>query len=254
MLSTEVWQTFLKTGDSEAREKLISENLRLVYHVAWQILRKSPGDLELDELVSAGTIGLMEAIDKFDPSRGFAFSTLAAPRIRGAILDDLRKRDSIPRSVRTKRRSVDEARDSLMRTLKRDPLPAETARELGIEMEEYWRWEKATRYAQPTSLDQLKASEPTGVSSSSQYSTLSAPTIDLDAQINSGEEIEILREELMNLDQRDRMVLTLCYLRGLKLREIGEIIGLTESRVSQIRCEALQQLRIRMIRLREEVA
>jgi RNA polymerase sigma factor for flagellar operon FliA len=141
-----------------------------------------------------------------------------------------------------------------MRTLKRDPLPEETARELGIETEEYWKWDQATKSAYPASLDQLTGIEPKDTSWSSRKTQFSAPTDDLDAQINSSEEVQILREELGKLDQRDRLVLTLYYLKGLKLHEIGEVVGLTESRISQIRCKALRQLRISMKRLREEVA
>lgn len=254
MLSTELWKTFLNTGDSEAREQLISENLRLVYHVAWQVLRGCPGEIELDELVGAGTIGLMNAIDKFEPSRGFAFSTFAAPRIRGAILDDLRKRDSIPRSIRKKKRDVNEAKDSLMLRLKRDPRPEETAGELGIELEEFWSWDRAANAVHPTSLDQPGRLCWNDSSCPPVKADLLAPTADLDGQISTSEEIRILHEELENLDPRHRLVLTLYYLEGLKQREIGNAIGLTESRVSQIRAEALQMLRVRMNKLREEVA
>lgn len=253
MGSTELWEAFQEHGDAEARDQLVSEHLRLVYHVAWQIMRSCPQEVEFEELLSAGTIGLMNAIEKFDPSRGLAFSTLAAPRIRGAILDDLRKRDTVPRSVRRKQREVNSARENLMHSLNRDPLPEETANELGIDLEEYWKWKKDTEGAYPVSLDQLPGS--TGEASLSYESF--APTLDsddMDGQINYSEEVQILRDELLKLDHRDRLVVSLYYFQGLKLHEIATVMDLTESRISQIRSKALQQLRGRLKRLREEVA
>ena len=253
MGSTELWKAFQEDGDTEARDQLVSEHLRLVYHVAWQIMRSCPKDMEFEELLSAGTIGLMNAIEKFDPSRGLAFSTLAAPRIRGAILDDLRKRDTVPRSVRRKQREVSHARENLMKSLNRDPRPEETADELGIELEEYWKWKKATEGAYPVSLDHLPGSnEETGLS----YESF-APSLDpddLDGQINFSEEVSILRDEIRKMDHRDRLVVSLYYFQGLKLHEIASVIGLTESRISQIRTKAIQQLRGQLKHLREHVA
>jgi len=250
---TELWEAFQEHGDAEARDQLVSEHLRLVYHVAWQIMRSCPQDVEFEELLSAGTIGLMNAIERFDPSRGLAFSTLAAPRIRGAILDDLRKRDTVPRSVRRKQREVKNAQENLMHSLNRDPLPRETANELGIELEEYWKWKRDTEGAYPVSLDQTPSS-PEETSLSYESFAPSLDSDDVDGQINHSEEVQILRDELMKLDNRDRLVVSLYYFQGLKLHEIATIMGLTESRISQIRSKALQQLRGRLKRLREEVA
>lgn len=253
MGSTELWEAYREDGDTEARDQLVSEHLRLVYHVAWQIMRNCPQDVEFEELLSAGTIGLMNAIDTFEPSRGLAFSTLAAPRIRGAILDDLRKRDTVPRSVRRKQREVNHARESLMQTLNRDPLPEETADALGIELEEYWKWRKDTEGAYPVSLDQLPGSGTESASAfESPYSSLEGE--DLDDHITYTEEVRILRDELLELEHRDRLVVSLYYFQGLKLHEIATVMGLTESRISQIRSKALEQLRNRLKRLREEVA
>lgn len=253
MESTNPWQAYQEHGDMEAREQLISEHLRLVYHVAWQIMRSSPKGVEFDELLSAGTIGLMNAIESFDPSRGLAFSTLAAPRIRGAILDDLRKRDTVPRSVRRKQREVNHARENLMQTLNRDPLPEETAQELGINLEEYWKWEQETEKAFPVSFDQIPDSD-SEKAFSFEYFSPSRDDGDIDSDINYREEVQILRDELLKLDHRDRLVVSLYYFQGLKLAEIASVMGLTESRISQIRSKALQALKKRLKRLREEVA
>jgi len=253
MGSTELWEAYQDRGDQDARDQLISENLRLVYHVAWQIMKNCPQEVEFEELLSAGTIGLMNAIENFDRSRGLAFSTLAAPRIRGAILDDLRKRDTVPRSVRRKQREVNHVRESLMQTLNRDPLPEETAQELGIELEEYWKWKQDTEGAYPVSLDQLPNSGPDSTLTYESFYPAQEKE-DIDAQIAYTEEVDILRDELLELDHRDRLVVSLYYFQGLKLHEIATVMGLTESRISQIRSKALQQLRGRLKRLREEVA
>jgi len=253
MASVDPWEAYQKHGDEDARDRLVSEHLRLVYHIAWKIFKSAPHGVELDELLSAGTIGLMKAIDTFDPSRGLAFSTLAAPRIRGAILDDLRKRDSVPRSVRRKQRHVKQARENLMQTLNREPLPAETAEELGIDLDEYWRWEQDTQGTAALSLDHPPD---TGSGDSLSYESFSwgEADQDLDERMTYAEEVGILREEILNLDHRDRLVVSLYYFQGLKLHEIASIMDLTESRISQIRSQALMRLRLRLKRLREEVA
>jgi RNA polymerase sigma factor for flagellar operon FliA len=245
-----LWQIYREQHDPSARDELISEHLRLVYHVAWQVMRSSPVEVEFDELIGAGTIGLMHAIETFDPGRGLAFSTLAAPRIRGAILDDLRKRDVVPRSVRKKQRRVNKARDALMGTLNRAPRPEETAQELGIELEEFWRWNSESEQALPVSLDQPRnlreGSHVTG------EELLPAQDIDeLEDTLNRDEEIQILKDEILKLKKQERLVLSLYYFEELKLHEIASILGVTESRVSQIRSKAIANLKSRLAHLRE---
>src|SRR5919206_2466360 len=112
-MNNALWQAHA-AGDPAAREQLLSEHLGLVHHVARQMSRTLAVKADFDELVSAGTIGLMSALDSFDPSRGLAFSTFAAPRIRGAILDELRRQDHVPRSIRRKSREIAAARETLM--------------------------------------------------------------------------------------------------------------------------------------------
>jgi RNA polymerase sigma factor for flagellar operon FliA len=137
--------------------------------------------------------------------------------------------------------------------LNRDPLPEETAQELGIDLEEYWKWRRDTEGAYPVSLDHLPGS---GSDSTVSYESFypAQEREDIDAQIAYSEEVQILRDELLELDHRDRLVVSLYYFQGLKLHEIATVMGLTESRISQIRSKALQQLRGRLQRLREEVA
>lgn len=251
MASMSLWKVYREQHDPEAREELISEHLRLVYHVAWQVMRSSPMDVEFDELIGAGTIGLMHAIETFDPDRGLAFSTLAAPRIRGAILDDLRKRDIVPRSIRKKQRKVNKARDSLMGALNRAPRPEETARKLGIDLEEFWRWNSESEQALPVSLDQPKNLK--GGSHVTTEELLPAEDAEeLEESINREEELQILKDEILKLKKQERLVLSLYYFEELKLHEIASILGVTESRVSQIRSKAITNLKSRLSHLRLE--
>src|SRR6195952_4158016 len=140
MESRAQWAAFAN-GDLAARDVLLTENLSLVHHVARQLERKLSNELDHDELVSAGTLGLMAAMTSFDPARGLAFSTFAVPRIRGAILDELRRQDHVPRSVRRKRRELSQARETLMRVHGRAPRDTEVAMHLGVDVETLWRWE-----------------------------------------------------------------------------------------------------------------
>jgi RNA polymerase sigma factor for flagellar operon FliA len=210
-------------------------------------------DVEFDELLGAGTIGLMHAIETFDPDRGLAFSTLAAPRIRGAILDDLRKRDVVPRSVRKKQRQMNRAKDSLMGTLNRSPQPQETAEELGIGLEEYWKWSGESEQALPVSLDQPKNLRD-GSHLSGEELLAGDDAEELEDSINRGEELQILKDEILKLKKQERLVLSLYYFEELKLHEIASILGVTESRVSQIRSKAIQNLKSRLSHLREGAA
>src|SRR5262249_40347690 len=134
------WKAFAK-GDLAARDALLTENLSLVHHVARQLERKLSNELDHDELVSAGTLGLMSAMNAFDPDRGLAFSTFAVPRIRGAILDELRRQDHVPRSVRRKTRDIGAARGALAARLCRQPDDQEVAAALGVDVETLWKWE-----------------------------------------------------------------------------------------------------------------
>ena len=127
----------LATGDITARDALLTENLSLVHHVARQLERKLSNELDHDELVSAGTLGLMAAMNSFDPERGLAFSTFAVPRIRGAVLDELRRQDHVPRSIRRKTRDIGTARSTLAAKLCRMPEDSEIAEALGVDVADF---------------------------------------------------------------------------------------------------------------------
>lgn len=247
-----LWEEYRERGDPEAREKLLAQNLRLVHHVARQLANTLRGDVDFDDLVSAGTIGLINAIENFDPSRGLAFSTFAAPRIRGAILDDLRRWDHAPRSLRRKQRQIQTAREALRASLGREPQDAELAQELGIEIEQLWRWQADTQDAVQVSLDQPVDGAPSDFARTPLDFLIGDDAATTEDKLTHEQEVEILQREILSLTERERLVLSLYYYEELKLHEIATMIGLTESRISQIRSKALATLRERLRPLREE--
>jgi RNA polymerase sigma factor for flagellar operon FliA len=251
MDTTTLWQNYCETADPAARDELLVANLSLVHHVARQMVRNVRQDVDFDEVISAGTIGLIHAVESFDPARGLAFSTYAAPRIRGAILDDLRRRDHVPRSVRRKQRELNKARDTLAGRLDRQPTDQELAEELGVAVEKVWRWQEEAEYASHVSMDE-PAERPKG-RGVTQGETLEDPTgkDNAEAQLNHLEEVALIREGILSLKEQERLVLSLYYFEELKLHEIASILGVTESRVSQIRSKAIANLRAYVGHLRE---
>jgi RNA polymerase sigma factor for flagellar operon FliA len=246
-----LWQAHAG-GDAAAREALLASHLNLVHHVARQLARTLATRADLDELVSAGTVGLMDALDSFDWSRGLAFSTYAVPRIRGAILDELRRLDHVPRSIRRKTRELGAAREALTHELGRAPDTREIAEHMGEDLETVWRWQAEVEGAVHIPLDRA-ATERDDLPTPEQ--TMADPAADsLDERLTLDQEVGFLKDALMRLKEQERIVLSLYYFEELKLHEIATILELTESRVSQIRTKALSKLRAEMAPLRAEVA
>lgn len=251
--TTTLWEQYHTQGSTAARDELLMQNLRLVHHVARQVIRSTRIDAEFDDLVSAGTIGLMNAVDNFDTSRGLAFSTFAAPRIRGAILDDLRRRDHVPRSIRRKQRDLNRARETLMANLDRTPTDTEMASEMGIDHAKLWKWQREAEQSARVSLD--RPLDPDRNRSTTPEEILigddGEEAID---DLNQREELQILRDGILELKDQERIVLSLYYFEELKLHEIATVLGVTESRISQIRSKAIKNLRARLAHLRDEGA
>ena len=238
--SRALWAAYA-AGDVDARDALLRENLSLVHHVARQLARGLAADADIDELVSAGTMGLMSALEAFDLSRGLAFSTFAVPRIRGAILDELRRQDHVPRSVRRKTRSMTSARETLTRSLGRSPTVDELALELGVDAATVWRWQADVEGAVHVPLDR-SATDRDGITASPAEFLGNGEEL-TDDRLTREEEIGLLRTALLALKEQERTVLSLYYFEELKAREIAEVMGVSESRISQIRSKSLGQLR-----------
>ena len=235
-------------GDDAARDAILRENLSLVHHVARQLSRSLAVEADFDELVSAGTIGLMTAVKSFDARRGLAFSTFAVPRIRGSILDELRRQDHVPRSVRRKARDISRARERLMRQLGRRPEDAEMALQLGTDVQTFWRWQSEVEGAVHLSLTSPTADD--GMTVPARVEFLSNDEEATDERLSRESEVAVLREAILRLNDQERTVLSLYYFEELKSADIADVLGISESRVSQIRSKALGRLRAELTPVR----
>lgn len=231
-------------GDVATRDALLQDNLSLVHYVAKQLSRSMSADADPDEMVNIGTLGLMSALESFDEGRGLAFSTYAVPRIRGAILDELRRQDHVPRSIRRKTRDIAQAREALMRELGRAPRDGELAAQLGIGTETLWHWQADMERTLQVSLDGNDGDREEGGAAPIDFLQVSADSAD--ARLEQEEQVAALRTAILELKDQQRTVLSLYYFEELNAREIAEVLNISESRVSQIRSKALSQLRILM--------
>lgn len=247
-----LWERFRTDGDVEARDRLVDRHLPLVHHVARRLERTTGFDVEYEDLVSAGSIGLLEAMASYDTSRGLAFSTHAAPRIRGAILDDRRRRDPLSRGVRRQEREIRRSERTLEATLGREPREHETARAMGVTSETLGGWRLDSEKAHALSLDQpMDDGEGEGLAAGDVVADESGEAIE--ERIVREDEARLVRDAILALPEQDRVVLSLYHFEELKLKEIAEVLGVTESRVSQIRTRALGRLREELADYREEL-
>jgi len=238
-----LWSRYRANGDADARTQLLEQYLGLVHHAAREIGARTPA-MELGDLVSAGTLGLMRALDSFDVSRGLAFSTYAMTRIRGSILDDLRARDWTPRSVRSKSRQHAAAVAQLERRHGRAPKPREIAGALGLDLPTYWTWHSAIQSTTMVSIHESPVETDDGATIEE---TLDNPDAPLPGEeLEAEEQRELLRAAIAELPEKERTVLALYFFEELTLKQIGEVLKLTESRVCQIRTQTLRKLRGRL--------
>ena len=220
-----------------------SRYLGLVYHVAREVGIRTPA-VEVGELVSAGTLGLIRALDSFDLSRGLAFSTYAVRRIRGAMLDDLRSRDWTPRSTRIKSRQLAGTVAELQARLGREPRSREVAEALGVSLEGYWDWRRGAERGVMVSFDAPPAGAEQGAVLEETIENPDAPLPD--HAMMTEERTDGVKAAIARLPEKERTVLALYYYEELNLRQIAEVLHVTESRVSQIRSQALRRLRDRL--------
>jgi RNA polymerase sigma factor for flagellar operon FliA len=231
------WDSWHVSQEATARDWLVVHYASLVKFVAGRLAAGLPKSVDTGDLVSAGVFGLMNAIDKFDPANGAKFETYAIPRIRGAILDGLRALDWVPRSVRSRSRSVQDAIALLEHQLGRTPTDEEISAELKISVEELEKWLSDIAAGSVGPLDHV---------------AMDNTAAEADAQIQPGRAMEegelraAMRAEISRLPEREQAILILYYEDGLTLSEIGEALGVTESRISQIHTKAVLQLRSRL--------
>jgi RNA polymerase sigma factor FliA len=242
------WSEYRSTGDVGVRNRLVERHLALVHHFAQRMEPRTGGAVERGDLISAGALGLMSAVSAYDPGRGFRFSTFAARRIRGAMLDEMRRRDVAPRSVRRKQRDVEDARERLAVELDRVPSHPELATELGVDPQTLWRWKWDVDRSRRVSLTDVVAGEDREVAFTGDWTGEESTVED---RLSRDQETSRLRRELGTLSPREQLILRLYDLESNTLREIAGKLGVTESRVSQLRTRALARLRARMADMRE---
>jgi len=218
-----------------------------VHHVARRLHQQLSTEVSLDDLVSAGSIGLMRAAESFDPSRGLAFSTHALPRVKGAMLDDLRAQDHMPRSARRKARAMNAAREAVAQRDNGVAVSSEVATELGVDVETLWQWDAELAASQSISLDRGPSFD--GEGEGSQWE-IGADEPLADDMVEQKEMAERLRAALEELPARERQVLALYYYEELTQQQIGQVLGVTESRVSQLRSQEIARLQSRSKSLR----
>jgi RNA polymerase sigma factor FliA len=242
-----LWAEYKETHSPEAREKVILHYSPLVKYVAGRVSTGLPPSVEFGDLVSYGVFGLLDAIEKYDPGRGIKFETYAIARIKGAIIDELRADDWVPRSVRFKAREIERVYMALESELRRIPTDEEVASKLGVSVEEY------NNLLSKMSLISLVALDELWTVSGDKPDKISLADIVEDVKVKDPSktfEIEEMKDMIADainrLPERERIVVTLYYFEGLTMREIGEVLTVTESRVCQMHTKAILRLRARL--------
>ena len=237
----------------EERSRLINEFAPLIKYIANRIAMRLPPHIDINDLINAGVIGLIDAIEKFDANKQIKFKTYAEFRIRGAILDELRSMDWVPRSVRQKARKVEEAYARLEAALGRPASDEEVASEMGIDMDTFYRLLSDTASVSLLSLDDL-GEDDTEPSKRNLLEYIMQDEKDWPSHRMGINEIrELVAETIKSLPEKERMVISLYYYDELTMKEIGHVLKFTESRVSQIHTKSILRLRSKMQKIIKEI-
>jgi RNA polymerase sigma factor FliA len=243
----QAWRLYKEEGDLKARDQLILAYSPLVKYVAGRMSSGLPAHIEEGDLVSYGLLGLIGALDRFDLSRNIKFETYAISRIKGSIIDELRALDWVPRSVRSWARKVEAAVTRLENELMRAPTDEETAAALGIDVDEFQEILAQISCSSVVALDEFWDSMVTGQDRVNLIDTIrdsEAPDPSRAYRIQNIK--ETLAGAIQRLPEREKIVIGLYYYEGMTLKEIGEVLGVTESRVSQLHTKAILRLRGRI--------
>ncbi|GFP39404.1 RNA polymerase sigma factor for flagellar operon FliA [Candidatus Hakubella thermalkaliphila] len=238
-----MWKKFKEEGDSKFRDSLILYYSPLAKYVAGKIAAGLPQSVELADLISCGILGLIDAVDKFDHRRKIKFETYAISRIRGAILDELRSMDWMPRSLRSKAREIERAIISLENRLQRVPTDEELAEELNISLAELNNTLARLNYSCVLALDELWTLEQDENELGICETIVDYQSEDPYSALEVKEIRDVLRKAITYLTDREKEIITLYYFHGFTFGEIGEVLGLTESRISQIHTKIMLRLK-----------
>ena len=242
------WREFKETGSKIAKDKLLVEYAHIVKYITNRLAVNLPKSVDRDDLTSAGILGLIKAVETFEPERGFKFETFAGHKIRGAILDELRALDWVPRSVRQKSRELHKVFAKLENDLGRAPYDDEVCEAMNITMQEY---EEMLSDVTPTTIISLEEAMPNRESDSKELriiDTIEDPGSDNPLrELGFAQVKEILKDAIMNLPEKEKLVVALYHYEELTLKEIGVVLDITESRVSQIHSKAILKLRSKLV-------
>ncbi len=243
----DLWRRYKASGDERARERLVVAYAPLVKYVAGRMSSGLPAHVEESDLISYGLTGLISAIERFDLSREIKFETYAITRIRGAIIDELRTLDWVPRSVRARARDIERANMKLEARFQRAPTDEEMAAELGMSTSEFQDALLQISHSTIVALDELwNVSDASGDQVSLLDTLPDRDAPDPQAVVDQGEQRDRIADAIAALPEREKLVIALYYYENLTLREIGEVLGVTESRVSQLHTKAVLRLRSKL--------
>ncbi|MCB2297147.1 FliA/WhiG family RNA polymerase sigma factor [Clostridium tagluense] len=236
---------------ADVREQIVKTNIPLVKYIASRVIIGKTKYVQYEDLISYGMVGLMDALGKFDATKGMKFSSYASIRIKGAMIDELRKNSPISKGAMDKLNRYNEAIERLQKLLYREPSNHEIAKELGITIDEVADIENNINYISVVSLEDLIFSDEDEMPLSGTIKDEKSPSPE--KVLEEKEQIEYLSLGLDNLKEKDKMVLTLYYYEGLTLKEIGNILNVSESRVCQLHSRALVNLRKALVKLKYEI-
>jgi len=243
----DLWRRYKANGDESARERLVVAYSPLVKYVAGRMASGLPAHVEEADLISYGLVGLISAIKRFELAREIKFETYALPRIKGAIIDELRSLDWVPRSVRARAREIERANVKLEGRFQRAPTDEEMASELEMTMDEFQEALLQISNSTIAALDELWSISDTSGDQVSLLDTLHDPDAPDPAQLMDASELkDRIADAIARLPEREKLVIALYYYENLTLREIGEVLGVTESRISQLHTKAVLRLRSRL--------
>lgn len=246
------WLAYKQTQDESLRDELITHYLYLVKQVVKRVASGLPKHVSMEDMYSTGVMGLMKAVDRFDPTMKNKFETYASFLIKGAIIDEMRALDWVPRSVHQKAATVSQAQQALQEELEREPTDEEVAARLEIPVSEYHDLLAKVR---PAVMIPLNASDEGDAENLPIMERIPDQKTKTSFEIADRNEFaKLLEEAILQLPEKERMVLVLYYYENLMLKEIGEVLGISESRASQIHAKAILRLRGRLKNFIEDFA
>ncbi len=249
----QLWKKYKKTKDPKIRDKFVRQYAPLVKYVAGKVAIGMPHNVEFDDLVGFGVFGLFDAIEKFDPEKHVKFKTYAVTRIRGAIFDELRSIDWVPRSVRQKSREIEDTIHHLESSLGRSASDEEIAKEMNMNMDEFQKTMMKVSGTSILSLNDVWYNDDESDKVTIVDSIESPNSLNPDTIVEKEEMKRVIVEAISELPEKEKKVLVLYYYEDLTLKEIGQVLEVTESRISQLHTKAIMRLRSKLTNIKKGI-